>query len=101
MVYYEITHNFVCGSTRNCCGNTNLYFNPIILWTKYFSYLFTITYFTYLERCSGSAALASDCTGILRVKIRLTDGSQLLLWGIPAPEAWATSAPEIVWTPVK
>jgi|SRR5665647_875252 len=54
-----------------------------------------------LERCSGSAALASDCTGILRVKIRLTDGSQLLLWGIPAPEAWATSAPEIVWTPVK
>jgi hypothetical protein len=54
-----------------------------------------------LERCSGKASPTSDCTGILRAKIRLADGSQLLFWGIPAPEAWATPKPGIVWTTVK
>jgi hypothetical protein len=54
-----------------------------------------------LERCSGSASPTSNCTGIMRVKVRLTDGSQLLLWATPAPEAWATPAPGIMWTAVK
>jgi hypothetical protein len=54
-----------------------------------------------LEKCSGSASPASNCTGIMRVKVRLADGSQLLFWGIPAPEAWATPAPGIMWTAVK
>ncbi len=54
-----------------------------------------------LERCSGSASPTSNCTGIMRVKVRLADGSQLLFWGIPAPEAWATPAPGITWTTVK
>ena len=54
-----------------------------------------------LERCSGSASPTSNCTGIMRVKVRLTDGSQLLFWGIPAPEAWATPSPGITWTAVK
>jgi hypothetical protein len=55
-----------------------------------------------IERCSGSTSPGtSDCTGIMRVKIKLTNGSQLLFWGIPAPESWVTSAPGITWTPVK
>ena len=54
-----------------------------------------------LERCSGSVSPTTNCTGIMRVKVRLANGSQLLFWGIPAPEAWVAPAPGIVWTSVK
>jgi hypothetical protein len=54
-----------------------------------------------LERCSGSASPTSNCTGIMRIKVKLANGTQLLLWGIPAPEALATSTPGIIWTSVK
>jgi hypothetical protein len=55
-----------------------------------------------LERCSGSIpTTTSDCTEILRAKVRLANGTQLSFWGIQAPEVWAAPTPGITWTPVK
>ena len=54
-----------------------------------------------LERCSGSASPASNCTGIMRVKVRLSNGDQLLFWGVPTSDPFSAQVPGITWTAVK
>jgi hypothetical protein len=53
-----------------------------------------------LEKCSGTGT-GRDCTGMLRAKVSLGDGSLLSFWGIPAPEAWTVPLLGITWTTVK